>query len=293
MSYRSGFVAIVGRANVGKSTLLNSLIGQKISIVSDKAQTTRMRVQGVLTLDEGQIVFVDTPGMHKPKNKLDNYMVDVIDEAVTEMDLIMMLIDGSAGVGPGDVHMASRLPQGVHKFLLINKIDLMNETQFAQVMKEVEKLGSFTEVLGISAQDEKTVKGLADKIMSYLPEGPLYFPEEDWTNLNEKTLIAELIREKALMYLDQEIPHGIAVLIDSLEKEDQLLRIQATIVVERESHKGIVIGKGGRKLKGIGKQARKEIEQMYEKNVFLELWVKVKDNWRNVSHYVEDFGYRK
>lgn len=293
MSYRSGFVAIVGRANVGKSTLLNSLIGQKISIVSEKAQTTRMRVQGVLTLDKGQIVFVDTPGMHKPKNKLDDYMVDVIDDAVSEMDLILMLIDGSTGVGPGDVHMASRLPQGVKKFLLINKIDLMDEEQFAQVMQDVQKLGSFTEVIGISAKDENTTRGLPEKILGYLPEGPLYFPEEDWTNLNEKTLIAELIREKALMYLDQEIPHGIAVLIDSLEKEDQLLRIQATIVVERESHKGIVIGKGGRKLKGIGKQARKEIEQMYEKSVFLELWVKVKDNWRNVSHYVEDFGYRK
>lgn len=293
MSFRSGFVAIVGRANVGKSTLLNNIMGQKISIVTDKAQTTRMRIQAVLNQEDGQIVFVDTPGMHKPKNRLGDFMVSEIDETIAEMDVILMVIDGSVGIGPGDEYMASRLPKGGTKLLLINKLDKMTPETFEAVMADSERLGEFTEILGISATDPATLAGLPQKIMSYLPEGPAYFPEDQWTNLNVKTLISEIIREKTLMYLDEEIPHGIAVLIDTFEELPEIVNIQATIVVERESHKGIVIGKGGRKLKGIGKHARQDIVQLLEKPVYLELWVKVKENWRRSNYQVQDFGYKK
>ena len=293
MSFRSGFVAIVGRANVGKSTMLNNIMGQKISIVTDKAQTTRMRIQAVLNQEDGQIVFVDTPGMHKPKNRLGDFMVSEIDETMAEMDVILMVIDGSVGIGPGDEFMASRLPKGGTKLLLINKLDKMTQESFETVLADSERLGEFTEVLGISATDPNTLAGLPQKIMSYLPEGPAYFPEDQWTNLNVKTLISEIIREKTLMYLDEEIPHGIAVLIDAFEELPEIVNIQATIVVERDSHKGIVIGKGGRKLKGIGKHARQDIVDLLEKPVYLELWVKVKENWRRSNYQVQDFGYKK
>lgn len=293
MSFRSGFVAIVGRANVGKSTMLNNIMGQKISIVTDKAQTTRMRIQAVLNEEDGQIVFVDTPGMHKPKNRLGDFMVSEIDETMAEMDVILMVIDGSVGIGPGDEFMASRLPKGGTKLLLINKLDKMTPESFEAVLADSERLGEFVEILGISATDPNTLAGLPQKIMSYLPEGPAYFPEDQWTNLNVKTLISEIIREKTLMYLDEEIPHGIAVLIDAYEELPEIVNIQATIVVERESHKGIVIGKGGRKLKGIGKHARQDIVDLLEKPVYLELWVKVKENWRRSNYQVQDFGYKK
>lgn len=291
--FKSGFVAIVGRANVGKSTLLNQLMGQKISIVTDKAQTTRMKIQAVLNRDDGQIVFVDTPGMHKPKNKLGQFMVGEIDDTMSEMDIILMMIDGSAGIGPGDEYMASRLPDGVPKLLLINKLDQMTQESFDELAAQAERLGSFDDILGISALDGVTVARLPEMILEYLPEGPAYFPEDHWTNLDLRTIVSEIIREKALMYLDQEIPHGIAVVIDTFDEDDDLVHIQATIIVERDSHKGIVIGKGGRKLKGIGQQARRDIEPLLEKKVFLELWVKVRENWRRSDHYVADFGYKK
>lgn len=294
MSFKSGFVAIVGRANVGKSTLLNHLMGQKISIVTDKAQTTRMKIQAVLNREDGQIVFVDTPGMHKPKNRLGEFMVDEIDETMPEMDVILMMIDGSVGIGPGDEYMASRLPDaGVKKILLINKLDKMTQESFEEISRQAKGLADFDKILGISALDGVTIAHLPDLIMDYLPEGPAYFPEDQWTNLDLRTLVSEIIREKALMYLDQEIPHGIAVVIDTFEEEPEIVNIQATIIVERDSHKGIVIGKGGRKLKGIGKEARKDIEQMLEKKVFLEIWVKVRENWRRSAHHVADFGYKK
>lgn len=291
--FKSGFVAILGRANVGKSTLMNSLIGQKLSIVTPKAQTTRFRIQGVLNIEGGQIVFVDTPGMLKPKNKLDEYMVDVIEETMTEMDLVMMMVDASAGIGPGDEFMATRLPAHKKKILLLNKIDLITEERLKELMEEAKGLGDFDEILAVSAMIPETVLGLIPKILDYLPEGPAYYPEDQWTNISEKLLVSELIREKALLYLDQEIPHGITVLIDEFEDDEDLLRLHATIVVERESHKGIVIGKGGRKLKGIGKHSRVELEEVFGKKVFLELFVKVKEKWRNSAHYLEDYGYRK
>jgi GTP-binding protein Era len=293
MSFKSGFVAIVGRANVGKSTLLNNIMGQKISIVTDKAQTTRMRIQAVLNRDDGQIVFVDTPGMHKPKNRLGEFMVEEIDQTMPEMDVILMMIDGSVGIGPGDEFMASRLPDRGTKILLINKLDKMTAESFEAVKQDSQKLGEFDEILGISALDGVTIGSLPDKIMSYLPEGPAYFPEDQWTNLDLRTVVSEIIREKALMYLEQEIPHGIAIVIDTFDEEEDLTHIQATIIVERDSHKGIVIGKGGRKLKGIGQQARKDIEELLERQVYLELWVKVRENWRRSPHHVADFGYKK
>mgnify|MGYP002737689757 FL=1 len=289
--FKSGFVAIVGRANVGKSTLLNSLLGQKLSIVTDKAQTTRQKILGVLNGDDYQIVFADTPGMHKPKTKLDDYMVDVIKDTMSEMDLILMMVDGAAGFGPGDAFMINALPSGIPKILLINKIDKTN-VDVETITKEATALSDFEDVLAISAVNGLTTQGIVDKILEYLPEGPAYFGEDQWTNINERDLVSEMIREKALQFLDKEVPHGIAVVIDSFDDTD-MLRIEGTIIVEKESHKGIVIGKGGRKLKGIGQEVRRELELMYDKKVFLELWVKVKPNWRNKAGSLQDFGYKR
>lgn len=289
--FKSGFVAIVGRANVGKSTLLNSLLGQKLSIVTDKAQTTRQKILGVLNGEDYQIVFADTPGMHKPKTKLDDYMVDVIKDTMAEMDLILMMVDGSTGFGPGDEFMIKALPSSIPKILLINKIDLKN-VDVEGIKAQAENMADFSEVLAISAVEGVTTAGMVETILKYLPEGPQYYEEDQWTNINEKELVSEMIREKSLQYLDKEVPHGIAVLVDSFEDSD-MLRIEATIIVEKESHKGIVIGKGGRKLKGIGQEVRKELEFMYDKKVFLELWVKVKPNWRNKAGSLQDFGYKR
>ncbi|WP_459128660.1 GTPase Era [Guggenheimella bovis] len=291
--FKSGFVGIVGRANVGKSTLLNALLGQKISIVSDKPQTTRNRIQGVLNRPDGQIVFVDTPGMHKPKNELDNYMKSVIEDTLQSMDLVMMLIDASAGFGPGDQFMLGALPKDVPAILLLNKIDLVSQEEVQKLIDEVKELYPFKEILAIQATSPETCTGLIDRMFSYLDEGPMYYSEHQWTNLSERMLVSEVIREKALLYLDQEVPHGIAVVIEEFTEGEGRIDVIATIIVERESHKAIVIGKGARKLKGIGKAARVELEAMFDCKVRLDLWVKVKERWRESAHYVEDYGYKR
>lgn len=290
---KSGFCAVVGRANVGKSTLVNQLVGEKVSIVSSKSQTTRHTIKGIVTQEKGQIIFVDTPGMHKPKNKLDDYMLERIDESLVDMDLILFMVDISQGVGPGDLFMSKKLPSNVPKLLLLNKIDLIDEKGLLENKKAIEELGEFNEVIALSAIIPETVLGLLDKIYDYLPEGPMYYPEDSLTDMSDETLIEEIIREKALHYLDQEVPHGIAVVLEEYTQEENGLYMAATIIVERDSHKGIVIGKGGRKLKGIGRAARLELVELFKQPVHLELWVKVKSDWRRSSHYIKEYGYDK
>ncbi|NLY72944.1 MAG: GTPase Era [Tissierellia bacterium] len=290
---KSGFCAVVGRANVGKSTLVNQLVGEKVSIVSSKSQTTRHAIKGIVTQEKGQIIFVDTPGMHKPKNKLDDYMLERIDESLVDMDLILFMVDISQGVGPGDLFMSKKLPSNVPKLLLLNKIDLIDEKGLLENKKAIEELGEFNEVIALSAIIPETVLGLLDKIYDYLPEGPMYYPEDSLTDMSDETLIEEIIREKALHYLDQEVPHGIAVVLEEYTQEENGLYMAATIIVERDSHKGIVIGKGGRKLKGIGRAARLELVELFKQPVHLELWVKVKSDWRRSSHYIKEYGYDK
>lgn len=290
---KSGFCAIVGRANVGKSTLVNQLVGEKVSIVSSKSQTTRHAIQGIVTEPRGQIIFVDTPGMHRPKNKLDEFMLERIDESLVDMDMIFFMIDISEGVGPGDIFMSKKLPPGVPKFLLLNKIDLIDEETLFINKEKIGELGNFDGVIALSAIIPQTVEGLKDLIFDYLPQGPQYYPEDSLTDLSDEMLISEIIREKALHYLDEEIPHGIAVILDEYKQEEKGLYIFATIIVEKPSHKGIVIGKGGRKLKGIGKAARLELSELFSQPVYLELWVKVKSGWRKSSHYLSEYGYKK
>lgn len=290
---RSGFVAIVGRANVGKSTLLNALMGEKISIVSEKSQTTRNRILGILHEEEGQIVLVDTPGMHKPRNDLDRYMVDVIDDSMSGIDLLLFVVDISSEPGGGDRFMASRIENASPKILLLNKMDLVDQETFERRKSQYSELGDFDEVLGISAINAFTTQGLKETLLSYLPEGPAYFPEEMNTDLEEELMISERIREKALMYLEEEIPHGVAVVVDEMEERGEVLHILASIIIERENHKAIVIGKGGRKIKGIGQEARRELEEYFGQKVYLELFVKVKKNWRSSPSRLIEYGYRK
>ncbi len=290
---KSGFCAIVGRANVGKSTLVNQLVGEKVSIVSSKSQTTRHAIQGIVSEKRGQIIFVDTPGMHKPKNKLDEYMLERIDESLLDMDLVLFMVDISKGIGPGDIFMSKKLPPNIPKLLLLNKIDLLSEGELEEKKKGLEALGDFQEILAISALIPETVEGLIDIIFSYMPQGPMYYPAETLSDLSDEMLIEEIIREKALHYLDEEIPHGITVVLEEYTQEEKGLYMAATLIVEKNSHKGIVIGKGGRKLKGIGKAARLELVELFKQPVHLDLWVKVKSDWRKSSHYVREYGYKK
>lgn len=290
---KSGFCAVVGRANVGKSTLVNQLVGEKVSIVSSKSQTTRHAIQGIVSEKRGQIVFVDTPGMHKPKNKLDEYMLERIDESLLDMDLVLFMVDISQGIGPGDIFMSKKLPPSVPKLLLLNKIDLINQELLEEHKKSIDSLGEFDGVIALSAIIPETVQGLKDLIFDYLPQGPMYYPADTFSDLSDEMLIEEIIREKALHYLDEEIPHGITVVLEEYVQEEKGLYMAATIVVEKNSHKGIVIGKKGRKLKGIGKAARLELVELFKQPVHLELWVKVKSDWRKSSHYVKEYGYKK
>lgn len=290
---KSGFCAVVGRANVGKSTLVNQLVGEKVSIVSSKSQTTRHAIRGIVNDERGQIVFVDTPGMHRPKNKLDDFMLERIDESLVDMDVILFMVDISQGIGPGDLFMAKKLPPHVPKILLLNKIDLTDEKTLFEHKEKTGELGQFDEVVALSATIPETVIGLKDLIFRYLPEGPQYYSEDTLSDMSDEMLICEIIREKALHYLEDEIPHGIAVVLDEYNQEEKGLFMAATLIVEKPSHKGIVIGKGGRKLKGIGKAARIELGQLFKQPVYLQLWVKVKSGWRKSSHYVGEYGYKK
>ena len=296
--YKSGFVTLIGRPNVGKSTLMNQLIGQKIAITSNKPQTTRNRIQTVLTTDDGQIVFVDTPGIHKAKNKLGEYMVNVAERTLNEVDVVLWLVEPTTFIGAGERHIAEQL-QGLHipVILVINKVDTVDKDEILKAIDTYRKLYDFDEIIPCSALRNQNTEDIIPSILKYLPYGPMFYDEDTITDQPMRQIVAELIREKALHALNEEIPHGIAVVIDSMkERKSQkgiITDIQATIICERDSHKGIIIGKGGEMLKKIGANARYEIEKQLDTKVNLQLWVKVKKEWRDSDVLIKNFGYDK
>ncbi|EGT3648418.1 GTPase Era [Clostridioides difficile] len=293
--FKSGFVSIVGRPNVGKSTLMNNVVGEKIAIMSDKPQTTRNTIQAVYTDEEMQIVFLDTPGIHKPKNKLGEFMVKVATEAFKNVDLILFVVDDSKKIGPGDRKIIEDLRSVKTPIILVvNKIDQLDQKdELFDIIKMYDREGIFKEIVPISALKGKNTDTLIKVIQNYLEEGPKYFPDYMITDQPERVLIAELIREKVLHYLNDEIPHGVAVEIEKMKarNDKEIVDVSAVIYCERDSHKGIIIGKNGRKLKGIGKSARQDIELLLGSQINLQLWVKVKENWRNLQNYINNFGY--
>ena len=295
-NYKSGFAAIVGRPNVGKSTLMNQLIGQKIAITSKKPQTTRNRIQTVYSCEQGQIVFLDTPGIHKAKNRLGEYMVNVAQRTLKEVDVILWLVEPSTFIGAGEKHIAGQL-EGLNLpvILVINKVDTVPKEEVLLFIDAYRKLYEFDEIIPASALRGQNTDDIIDSIFKYLPYGPQYFDEDVVTDQPMRQIVAEVIREKALHALDEEIPHGIAVSIDLMKerRKGNITDIEATIVCERESHKGIIIGKQGAMLKKIGTNARYEIEQMLEGKVNLKLWVKVKKDWRDSDFLMKNFGYDK
>lgn len=292
---KSGFVALVGRPNVGKSTLLNQLLGQKIAIMSDKPQTTRNRIQGVYTEERGQVVFIDTPGIHKPKHRLGDFMTKIAQTTFNEVDVILFLVDAKEGRGRGDDFIMERL-QNVKTpvFLIVNKIDQVHPDELLPLIDEYRTRFNFTEVIPISALQGNNVTTLLEQVFHYLEEGPQYYPEDQVTDHPERFLMAELIREKVLHLTHEEVPHSIAVEIERIERNDNnsgTIFVGAVIVVERPSQKGIIIGKQGKMLKEIGQQARHDIEALLGSKVFLEIWVRVEKDWRNKPRYLRDFGY--
>ncbi|HCQ5725485.1 TPA: GTPase Era [Clostridioides difficile] len=293
--FKSGFVSIVGKPNVGKSTLMNNVVGEKIAIMSDKPQTTRNTIQAVYTDEEMQIVFLDTPGIHKPKNKLGEFMVKAATEAFKNVDLILFVVDDSKKIGPGDRKIIEDLRSVKTPIILVvNKIDQLDQKdELFDIIKMYDREGIFKEIVPISALKGKNTDTLIKVIQNYLEEGPKYFPDYMITDQPERVLIAELIREKVLHYLNDEIPHGVAVEIEKMKarNDKEIVDVSAVIYCERDSHKGIIIGKNGRKLKGIGKSARQDIELLLGSQINLQLWVKVKENWRNLQNYINNFGY--
>lgn len=292
-SYKAGFVSIIGRPNVGKSTLMNYIIGQKIAITSNKPQTTRNRIRTVYTCDKGQIVFVDTPGIHKSKNKLGDYMVSVARKSIVDVDAVIWIVEPTTYIGAGELSIIEELKKAkdVAVFLVINKMDTIKKDEVLSVIDTYSKQMEFAEIIPVSAKTGKGVKELIDCLLDYLPEGDAFFDEDTITDQPERQIVAELIREKALWCLEDEIPHGIAVTIESMNFDKKLCSIDATIVCERESHKGIIIGKGGSMLKKIGSLARPDIEDMLEMKVFLQLWVKVRKDWRDSDLLMKNYGY--
>ena len=291
-SYKSGFVTLIGRPNVGKSTLMNRLIGQKIAITSNKPQTTRNRIQTVLTTEEGQIVFLDTPGIHKAKNKLGDYMVNVAERTLEEVDVILWLVEPTDYIGAGEQHIIEQLRKTkTPVILVINKTDTVKREAILQFIDVYRKELDFQEIVPVSALKGDNTEELIKCIMKYLPYGPAFYDEDTITDQPMRQIVAELIREKALRLLSEEIPHGIAVSIESMKEKGNICHIDATIVCERDSHKGIIIGKGGQMLKKIGSQARPEMEEMLEMQVNLQLWVKVKKDWRDSDFLLKNYGY--
>lgn len=294
-NFKSGFVTLIGRPNVGKSTLMNQLIGQKIAITSDKPQTTRNRIQTVYTDERGQIIFLDTPGIHKAKNKLGEYMVSVAEHTMNEVDLILWLVEPTTFIGAGERHIAEQLQKlKTPVMLVINKIDtLKNQDEILTFIDAYKDICDFAEIVPVSALKAKNTDLMTELIFKYLPSGPQFYDEDTVTDQPMRQIAAELIREKALRLLDDEIPHGIAVTIEKMtERKNGLIDIEANIVCERDSHKGIIIGKGGSMLKKIGTAARVEIENLMDTRVNLQLWVKVRKEWRDSELYMKNYGYR-
>ena len=298
---KSGFIGIVGRPNVGKSTLMNAIIGEKIAIATDKPQTTRNSIRGIYTRLEGtngpkdegaQMIFIDTPGIHKGRNKLGVAMTEMATQTFGEVDLILFLVDSHSSKGTGDKYIFDMLKNvDTPKILIINKIDTMTPEEYLAIYKEYEESKVFEDIYGTSAIDGRNVPELTARIEEFLEEGPMYFPDDMITDYPERFLVSEVIREKALLYLDEEVPHGIAVEIESFKEKKNIIEIGAVIYCEKKSHKGIIIGKQGKKLKGIGKAAREELEALLGSKIYLELWVKVKENWRNSEFDLSNFGY--
>ena len=293
--FKSGFVTIIGRPNVGKSTLMNHLIGQKIAITSNKPQTTRNRIQTVYTdMERGQIVFLDTPGIHKAKNKLGEYMVNVAEHTLNEVDVILWLVEPSNFIGAGEQHIIEQLKKvKTPVILIINKVDTVDREKIVEYIDTYRKVYDFAEIIPASALRAKNLDTVIDMIFKYLPYGPQFYDEDTITDQPERQIVAELIREKALHCLNEEIPHGIAVSIEKMKARKKVMDIEATIICERDSHKGIIIGKQGSMLKKIGSTARYEIEQMLGCKVNLQLWVKVKKDWRDSDFLIKNFGYRE
>ena len=292
--FKSGFVTLIGRPNVGKSTLMNYLIGQKIAITSNKPQTTRNRIQTVLTTDEGQIVFVDTPGIHKAKNKLGEYMVNVAEKTLNEVDVVLWLVEPTTFIGAGEQHIAKQLQRvKTPVILVINKVDSVKREEILPAIAAYKDIYDFADIVPVSARSGDNTDELLRVIMKYLPYGPQFYDEDTVTDQPERQIVAELIREKALHSLQDEIPHGIAVAIDRMKMQNKVMHIDATIICERDSHKGIIIGKQGSMLKKIGSTARYEIESMLDCKVNLKLWVKVKKDWRDSEFLMKNFGYRE
>lgn len=291
---KSGFVSIVGRPNVGKSTLMNSVIGKKVAIVSEKPQTTRHRIQGIYTNTNGQIIFVDTPGIHKPKHLLGEYMVKVSTRSIDEVDLIYYMTDVTRPFGGGEKFIINHLQESsVPIFLLVNKIDLVDEETVKNYINDFTNYMTFAEVIPMSAALGTNIPLLLEKTFEYLPEGPLYYPEEDFTDQPASFIAAELIREKVLLLTRDEVPHSIAVEIEEFKTQTKgKVYLRAVIYTERDSQKGIIIGKNGQMLKSIGEEARKDIEVMVDSSVYLDLWVKVKKNWRDSEQNLQQLGFR-
>ena len=302
-AFRSGFVTLIGRPNVGKSTLMNQLIGQKIAITSEKPQTTRNRIQTVYTTEEGQIIFLDPPGIHKAKNRLGEYMVNVAERTLNEVDVILWLVEPTTYIGAGEQHIAEQLKKTqTPVFLVINKIDQGKREDLLGVIAAYQEVCEYAEVVPVSALTGENKEELLQTIFSYLPEGPQFYDPSVITDQPERQIVAELIREYALKLLNEEIPHGVAVAIESMKEEKDTskrhshkmrMAIEATIICEKESHKGIIIGKQGAMLKKIGTGARAEIEALLDMKVYLNLWVKVKKNWRDSEFLLKNFGYDK
>ena len=295
-NFKSGFVAIIGRPNVGKSTLMNHLIGQKIAITSKKPQTTRNKIQTVYTCEDGQIIFLDTPGIHKAKNKLGEYMVNVAEQTQKDVEVILWLVEPTTYIGAGEKHIAEQLQKtSLPVILVINKVDTVKKEDILQVIDNYRKLYDFAEIIPASALRGQNTKDIVNSLFKYMPYGPMFYDEDTVTDQPQRQIVAEIIREKALHALDEEIPHGIAVTIEKMRerKGQHIVDIEATIICERDSHKGIIIGKQGSMLKKIGSNARFEIEKMLEERVNLKIWVKVKKDWRDSDTLMKNFGYNK
>lgn len=290
--FKSGFVTIIGKPNVGKSTLLNKIINEKVAIVSPKPQTTRNKIIGILNEEEYQIIFVDTPGIHKSKNKLDEYMQDSVDSAIKNVDIILLLLDGSKPIKEKDIEFVKSFDK-VNTILVINKTDIANKEQLYKTMPIFNELKNIKDIVPISAKTGKNVDVLVSVVKNNLQPGEKYFLNDEFTDKTERFLVSEAIREKVLLMLQDEIPHGVAVDIIEYNESETLYTISADLICEREAHKKIIIGKGGEMLKKIGTHARKEIEEIVGTKVMLNLFVKVRENWRNSNNYINEYGYNK
>lgn len=294
-NFKSGFVTLIGRPNVGKSTLLNHIIGQKITIISDKAQTTRNKIQGIYTTDDSQVVFIDTPGIHKPKHKLGRFMVDSAVSTINEVDVVLFVVNVSEKIGPGDRFIMEKLATtDTSVFLILNQIDQVHPNDLLPIIDEYRAEFDFAEIIPTSALEGQNIEELLKTIKSYLPEGPQFYPEEQISDHPEYFIISELIREKVLRLTREEVPHSVAVVTDKIERDTEgKVHVLASIIIERKSQKGIIIGKGGKMLKQIGTMARKDIEKLLGDKIYLELWVKVQEGWRNKPSYLDEYGYNK